>query len=132
MTSVDLGVLVAGIAAIVGINWYFFVAGRRASVARTGADGSMEVVIRVDGGYEPAVVEIPARRPVRLVFDRRDRSSCAEEVVIPELGIKKFLPLDRRTAVDITFPTAGRYEFMCGMSMLRGAIVAVEPRPSHD
>lgn len=128
MTSIELVVLIGGAAAVAWVNWYFFVAGRAASGARAGAGGAAEVVIRVDGGYEPAVVELPVGQPARLVFDRRDRSSCSEEIVIPELGIRRFLPLDRRTVVDLTLPSVGRYEFMCGMSMLRGTIVAVEPR----
>jgi plastocyanin domain-containing protein len=45
-------------------------------------------------------------------------------VVFPAFGIRKFLPTDRTTAVDITPPAPGRYEFTCGMSMLHGAVVA--------
>ena len=34
------------------------------------------------------------------------------------------LPTGQRTTIDVTPPAPGRYEFMCGMSMLRGAVVA--------
>jgi plastocyanin domain-containing protein len=80
----------------------------------------------VDGGYSPAVVKVKAGQPVRLVFDRRDSGSCSEEIVFPDFGVRKFLPSGAKTAVEVTPPRAGRYEFTCGMSMLRGAIVAEE------
>jgi plastocyanin domain-containing protein len=57
------------------------------------------------------------------VFDRRDDSSCSEEVVIPSLGIKKFLPTGERTTIEVTPTESGRIPFTCGMSMLRGTII---------
>jgi plastocyanin domain-containing protein len=67
---------------------------------------------------------VPAGRPVRLVFDRQETSSCSEEVVFPAFGIKRFLPAHQQTTVEITPPAPGRYEFTCGMAMLHGAVVA--------
>jgi plastocyanin domain-containing protein len=78
----------------------------------------------VDGGYSPAVVRVKAGRPVRLVFDRKDSGSCSDEVVFPEFGVRRFLPTGKKTVVEVTPPKAGRYDFTCGMSMLRGALVA--------
>ena len=125
----DWLVILAGIAAIGWVNWYFFVAGRTPALAAAPATsasgvGVQEQVITVDGGYSPAVVRVSAGRPVRLIFDRRDSGSCSEEVVFPDFGIRRFLPTGERTAVEFTPPAPGRYEFTCGMSMLRGAIVA--------
>ena len=62
--------------------------------------------------------------PVRLVFDRQETSGCSEEVVFPDFGIRKFLPTGQKTTIEVTPPTAGRYAFTCGMSMLRGTLVA--------
>ena len=125
MLGMDWLVVVAGIAAIGWVNWYFFVASKSAAVvaAPVGA-GVPEVQITVRGGYDPATVHVPAGRPVRLVFDRQETSGCSEEVVFPAFGIRKFLPAGQPTSVEITPPSPGRYEFMCGMSMLRGAVVA--------
>ena len=124
MSGTDWLVVVAGLAAIGWVNWYFFVAAKAAVIlAPAGADVP-EVRITVRGGYDPATVRVPAGRPVRLVFDRRDTSGCSEEVVFPAFGIRKFLPTGHPTTVEITPPAPGRYEFMCGMSMLRGAVVA--------
>jgi plastocyanin domain-containing protein len=129
--GIDWLAIFAGIAAIAWVNWYFFVAGRTPALAavsavrRAGA-GPQEQTIIVDGGYSPAVVKVKAGQPVRLVFDRRDSGSCSEEIVFPDFGVRKFLPSGAKTAVEVTPPRAGRYEFTCGMSMLRGAIVAEE------
>jgi plastocyanin domain-containing protein len=127
MNGTDALVIIAGLAAIAWVNWYFFFAGRSpatASAARATGSGTAEQVIVVDGGYSPAVTRVKAGRPVRLVFDRRDTGGCSEEVVFPDFGIRRFLPTGKKTVVDITPPKAGRYEFTCGMSMLHGAVVA--------
>ena len=123
----DWIVIAVGIAAIGWVNWYFFVAGRSPGSAVSimpATEGLQEQVITVDGGYSPAVIRVKAGRPVRLVFDRRDTGSCSEEVVFPEFGIRRFLPTGRKTVVEVTPTRAGRYDFTCGMSMLRGALVA--------
>lgn len=126
IAGIDWIVIVAGLAAITWVNWYFFVAGRTAAPAIAGGSGaaSQEQTIIVSGGYSPAVIRAKAGRPLRLVFDRRDTGGCSEEVVFPDFGIRRFLPTGQKTVVEITPPAAGRYEFTCGMSMLRGAVVA--------
>ena len=125
MTSGDLIAIGLGLATIAWINWYFFVAGnRRAAVAMQTASGADEVIVVVQGGYQPSLLRAKTGKPLRIVFDRRDTSGCSEEVVFPDFGIRKFLPTGQRTTIEVTPPKAGRYEFMCGMSMLRGALVA--------
>jgi plastocyanin domain-containing protein len=129
MTAMEWAVVAGAVIAIAWVNWYFFIAGRANAVAveaGSGASGSEPAVatIVVDGGYSPATVRVKAGVPVRLVFDRRDDSSCSEEVVFPDFGIRKYLPTGERTTIEVTPPTAGRYEFMCGMSMLRGTLIA--------
>jgi plastocyanin domain-containing protein len=125
-------VILGGLAAIAWVNWYFFLAGRTSAVAAvaagslggTAASAPAEVTITVDGGYSPQQVRVKAGAPVRLVFDRKDSGSCSDEVVLPDFGVRRFLPTGQRTTIEITPPKAGRYEFTCGMSMLRGAVVA--------
>ena len=131
MTGTEWLVIVGAAAAIAWVNWYFFVAGRTAAVATaapsaaTGAASRpAEVTIVVEGGYSPNTVRVRAGEPVRLVFDRRDDSSCSEEVVFPDFGVRKYLPTGQQTVIELTPPRAGRYGFTCGMSMLRGTLVA--------
>jgi plastocyanin domain-containing protein len=78
----------------------------------------------VRGGYSPSAIRVRAGEPVRLVFDRQETSSCSEEIVFPDFGIRRFLPAGEKTTIEITPPSAGRYEFMCGMSMLHGVVIA--------
>jgi len=125
MSVADWLVIVAALAAIGWVNWYFFVASRYAGATVAVAAGKVaEVRIAVRGGYDPATVRVKAGAPVRLIFDRQETSGCSEEVVFPAFGIRKFLPTGQPTSIEITPPAPGRYEFMCGMSMLRGAVVA--------
>jgi len=123
MSGSEWLVLLAGAAAIVWVNWYFFLAEKTAATATVGASGAQEVTIRVRGGYDPATVRVAKGRPVRLVFDRQEDSSCSEEVVIPDLRVKRFLPAFQKTVVEFEPERAGTYEVTCGMGMLHGRIV---------
>ncbi len=123
MRTLDWMVLLAAVAAIAWVNWYCFIAAR-ATTATVSPSPSGEIRIVVQGGYSPRVVRVKAGQPVRLLFDRRESSSCSEEVVFPDFGIRRFLPASATTAIEITPPSPGRYEFMCGMSMLRGTLIA--------
>ena len=124
MSSAELVVTLLGLAAVAWVNWYFFIAGRSvAAVTAADAGGVQTVRIEVKGGYTPAVIRVRAGSPVRLDFHRDETSSCTEEVVIPDFGIRSYLPAHRTTPVRFT-PTAGTHEFTCGMGMVRGTIIA--------
>lgn len=124
MSGSDWIVVLAALLAIAAVNWWFFVAGQAPAAAVVAASGGpAEVVITVDGGYSPAVVQVKRGARVRLVFDRKDTSSCSEEVVIPAFNVRQFLPSGERTVIELQPMEAGRFPFTCGMSMLRGSIV---------
>ncbi len=118
----DLLIVLGGAAAIAWVNWYFLLANRPAARAAAAGDGVQEVRIRVAGGYSPSHVRVRRGAVVRLLFDRQETSGCSEEVVLPDFGIRKFLPAHRETAVEFTPEREGDFEFMCGMSMIRGRI----------
>jgi plastocyanin domain-containing protein len=130
MAAHEWGVVIGALGAIAWVNWYFFVAGRSAAAATVaapaaaGASGTARVDVVVRGGYSPSAIRVRAGEPVRLVFDRQETSSCSEEIVFPDFGIRRFLPAGEKTTIEITPPSAGRYEFMCGMSMLHGVVIA--------
>jgi plastocyanin domain-containing protein len=126
MTIAQLLVMAGGAAAIVWVNWYFLFAGTRTARASPGAGGVQEVQIVVRGGYDPAHVRVQRGAPLRLVFHRQETSGCSEEVVLPEFGIRRFLPAHTSTAVELTPETAGDFEFTCGMGMLRGRLTVEE------
>jgi plastocyanin domain-containing protein len=123
MSAGDWAVLAGGAAAIAWVNWWFFLAERASVVAAPASGGVAEVVVRVAGGYAPSHVRARAGKPLRLVFDRQESAGCSEEVVIPDFGVRRFLPAHERTTVEVTPTAPGRHEFTCGMGMLRGTIV---------
>ena len=120
----DWLVIAAGVATIAWVNWYFFLAERGSAVAKATAGGVQEVAVAVRGGYTPATVRVKAGSRVRLVFDRQETSGCSEEVVFPAFGIRTYLPAHQKTPVEILPTAPGTYDFTCGMSMLRGRVVA--------
>jgi plastocyanin domain-containing protein len=124
VTPAQIAVTLLGLAAVLWVNWYFFVAGRGTAVtAIVGAGGMQRIQVEVKGGYAPAVIRVRAGAPVRLDFHRDETNPCTEEVVIPDFGIRTYLPAHRTTSVSFT-PEAGTYEFSCGMGMVRGTVIA--------
>jgi plastocyanin domain-containing protein len=124
MSTAQWLVTVMGVLTIVWINYYFFLADRGVAVATVSPEGEPQRVgIEVKGGYSPAVVRVRAGRKVRLEFRREETSSCTEEVVIPDFGVRTFLPANQTTPVEFTPKKPGNFEFTCGMGMVRGRII---------
>ena len=61
--------------------------------------------------------------PLSITFDRKETSSCSEEIVLPDFGVKRFLPAFEKTTIDIVPSEVGTFAYTCGMGMLRGEIV---------
>jgi plastocyanin domain-containing protein len=125
MSGAQILVTVTGIALIGWVVWYFFLATQSEGRAEA-AGGTQRIRISVKGGYTPAVVRVEAGRPVRLDFFRDETNPCTEEVVLPDFGIRTWLPAHQTTPVEFTPATPGTYEFACGMGMVHGQLI-VEP-----
>ncbi len=82
-----------------------------------------KIHIRVDGGYKPQTISVKKGQKVQLEFERTDPSSCLEEVVLPDFGKRQFLPLNKKTEIEIAPSKTGEYEISCGMNMFHGKIV---------
>ena len=123
MSANDWLVIAAASAAIAWVNWYFFFAERSSARAVATVGGVQEVGITVKGGYTPAVIHAKEGAPLRLIFDRQETSSCSEEIVIGDFGVKRFLPAFQKTVVELTPTRAGRFDFTCGMGMLHGTLI---------
>ena len=83
------------------------------------------IAVSVDAaGYHPTEARAPAGQPVRLVFTRTTDEGCGQQLMFPDLDIRRDLPLNEPVAVDITMPSTGSVRFACGMDMYRGTIVA--------
>jgi len=122
--------LVASSLAIGFIVWWFF--GKRDDDAWLAEeiDGVQTVEILVDGGYQPRTVQLKAGIPAKLVFNRRDPSGCLEEVLLPDFGIAKQLPLGEKTEISIDPSKSGEFKYTCGMQMFSGTVV-VYAEPSR-
>lgn len=121
MTPLDWGILAAAVALIGLTNWYFL--GPKKAAVAAAAGGVVDLTVRVEGGYSPSEIEVPAGSKVRMTFDRREDNPCSDELVIADFGIRRDLPAFAKTVVEFT-ATPGRHEFKCGMGMLHGAVIA--------
>jgi plastocyanin domain-containing protein len=74
-------------------------------------------------GFEPEEVAVKKGEPVHLVVTRKTDATCATEIVIKDLGIKKELPLNKAVAIDFTPQKSGRLRYACGMDMIGGALL---------
>ena len=81
---------------------------------------SVEITER---GFEPQEVPVPAGRRVELTFTRRTDQTCATEVAVPSLTIRKPLPLNQPVTIELPAASGGSVGFQCGMAMLKGAVV---------
>ena len=128
MSTTDLVVTLAGLAAIAWINWYFFVAGSRTvATAAAAGTGTQRIAIEVTGGYSPSTIRVVAGRPVQLALHRDETSGCSEEIVLGDFGIRRYLPAHETTTVEFTPDRPGTYDFTCGMGMLHGKLIVDAP-----
>lgn len=126
MDHTEIVVLVAAVAVITFILWYFF--GERAGVAASiSAAGLQEIKVTVKGGYSPDVIVVKEGVPVKLDFYRDESASCTEQVIFGDFGIARDLPAFKTTSIEFTPDKAGEFVFACGMNMVRGKLI-VEAR----
>lgn len=107
---------------LAGMAWtyWFFLMKKEEDAVIVHSDS---VDITVEGGYAPSVVSIPKNKTTTLNFFRKDPSSCLEEVVLPEFKIRKYLPLNKKTPIQVTPTKSGTFEISCGMNMFHGKII---------
>ena len=74
-------------------------------------------------GFEPARITLRAGRPSRLTFLRTTDATCATEVAIPSLNVKRALPLNQPVEIELTPAKPGDIAFACGMGMFSGTLV---------
>jgi plastocyanin domain-containing protein len=97
--------------------WFFLMKKEKAVTVSDSVD------IIVEGGYSPSVITIPKGKTTKVAFIRKDPASCLEEVVLADFKIRKFLPLNQKTTIELTPKTAGEFGFACGMNMFHGKII---------
>jgi hypothetical protein len=74
-------------------------------------------------GFEPSLIAAKAGVPLKLAFFRLDAENCGREVIFPDLGIQRELPVGRTVVIDVTPRKTGSLTFSCGMKMLHGELL---------
>jgi Cu+-exporting ATPase len=115
-----------GAALVVFIYVFFFGRRKDAGTRAEAAAGAQAVTIVVAGGYSPELVVARRGVPLRIIFDRRESNPCSDEIVIPGFGIRRGLPANARTEIEILPEQTGEFPFSCGMNMLHGRIRVVD------
>jgi len=87
------------------------------------SSGAAFKVTAHENGYSPTAITIAKGQPASIEFVRTTDKTCAREVVFPELGIKKDLPLDTPVVVTLPAGESKTYTFQCGMAMFKGSVV---------
>ncbi len=123
MTTDQIVVTVLGLAAALGVAWFFWFKRTEGVRAAVVSDGYQELMVLVKGGYTPDTIRVVAGRPVRLLFRREETSVCSEQVVIPAFNRSAALPTGKVVAVEFLPTQPGEHEFTCQMGMLRGRIL---------
>ncbi len=123
MSVADIAVIIAAVAALAGLGWFFF-APRRARTAEL-AGGVQRITVTVRGGYSPDVIRARQGVPLEVVFDRQESGDCTSRVVFPDLAVNASLPAFEQTTVRLA-PPEGSFGFACGMNMVHGTLI-VDP-----
>jgi len=74
-------------------------------------------------GFTPSEVQLKKGEPTTLVFTRTSNSTCAFEVVFPELKVTKDLPLKRPVPIVVPTDESRTLGFECGMGMYKSKVV---------
>lgn len=122
MTSgMPIDKLFVGLISLVGVifTYWFFLAKKDDQVLAK----NNNIDITVEGGYQPASIVVPLGKTTRINFYRKDPSTCLEEVILGDFKIRKFLPLNESTALEITPQQKGKFSFSCGMGMFHGKLI---------
>jgi plastocyanin domain-containing protein len=89
-----------------------------------GSDGVRRVAVEASlKGYQPERIGGKPGEKLVLVFTRTADSTCIEQLKTPD-GKVVDLPKGHPVEVAVTVPQTGEVGFVCGMDMVRGAVVA--------
>jgi plastocyanin domain-containing protein len=86
-----------------------------------GDPGPVKIAV-TRNGYEPWRVEARKGVPLTLVVTRTTDETCATELVLPEYGIDRKLPLNEPVTITFTPARTGTLRYACAMKMFQGEI----------
>lgn len=79
-----------------------------------------------DNGYEPSPITVKKGEPLRLRITRTTEETCAKDILLPEHGIEKELPMNKPVEVDFTPSKSGKLKYGCSMGMMIAGVLIVE------
>jgi plastocyanin domain-containing protein len=94
-----------------------------ATTTQVSSSAVQEHTIDVAGEFTPASVTLKAGQPARLHFRRGDKPTCADEIVIPALKVRKKIAANQTVTIDVPAQQARTLTFACGMDMMKGSLV---------
>ena len=109
-----------GILLIAFIIWWFWLY-HPATSARAAPGQIVEIHVK-DGVYSPASISAVAGKGISLKFIREDSAANAAQVIFPELGIQRELPLDRAVVIRLVPEQSGDFSFQCQTATYRGLL----------
>ncbi|HYV48824.1 MAG TPA: cupredoxin domain-containing protein [Myxococcaceae bacterium] len=77
-------------------------------------------------GFEPTPVTVKKGEPLRLQVTRTTDETCAKEMILPDYGIEKELPLNKAVDIEFTPTKAGKLKYGCSMGMMIAGVLIVE------
>jgi len=87
--------------------------------------GQVVQITVTEKGFEPARAFVHKGEPVTLIVERKTDQTCAKEIVLQGLNIKKDLPLNQAVRIALPADVIGdSLSYACGMDMYTGVIVA--------
>ncbi|MDH5728972.1 MAG: cupredoxin domain-containing protein [Gammaproteobacteria bacterium] len=116
----EIIVNILGLALIIFIIWWFWIAQTK---ARTATQSGLITVLVKDGVYTPSRIEVQAGEKLTLVFKREDPNPCAEKVVFNQLNLHQDLNLHKDNPLELSNLAPGKYDFNCQMGMYRGQLI---------
>lgn len=74
--------------------------------------------------YIPSTLVVPAGKKIRIVVERNESIPCSNELLIPELKVRKTLKPFGKTVLELPPLKPGIYRLTCQMFMMEGYIYA--------
>jgi plastocyanin domain-containing protein len=99
--------------------------GAPAAEAPIPADARRIDIAVKDEGFSPSTIDVKKGETVVLRFNRTTKSECLNAIAIPDLNIKKDLPLNTPVEVAITPQKEGNMTLQCWMAMVKATIHVV-------
>jgi sulfite exporter TauE/SafE/copper chaperone CopZ len=97
-------------------------------------DGKQIVDMTIVGyRYQPNRFAVLQGVPVEWRIDARAASGCGHILIVPKLGVRRFLPSNQPVVISFTPPSVGNIGFNCAMGMMSwGSRITVVPNPNGN